>query len=52
MNEIKERTAAILEDLSARLPFGVIRHFDSPVPMVEQSKSWGKLTEINKVGDH
>ena len=37
----------LLKDLCARLPYGVICHYDTIVPMVGKVKSYGRLYNIS-----
>ena len=44
---IQEDKELLLKDLCARLPYGVICHYDTIVPMVGKVKSYGRLYNIS-----
>lgn len=43
----QENKKLLLKDLCARLPYGVICHYDTIVPMVGKVKSYGRLYNIS-----
>ena len=43
----QEDKELLLKDLCARLPYGVICHYDTIVPMVGKVKSYGRLYNIS-----
>ena len=43
----QEDKELLLKDLCARLPYGVICHYDTIVPMVDKVKSYGRLYNIS-----
>ena len=43
----QENKELLLKDLCARLPYGVICHYDTIVPMVGKVKSYGRLYNIS-----
>ena len=44
---MKQDKEILLKDLCARLPYGVICHYDTIVPMVGKVKSYGRLYNIS-----
>ena len=46
----QEDKELLLKDLCARLPYGVICHYDTIVPMVGKVKSYGRLYNISFFG--
>ena len=44
----QEDKELLWKDLSARLPYGVVCHYDTIVPMVGKVKSYDKLNAISK----
>ena len=43
----REDKELLLKDLCARLPYGIICHYDTIVPMVGKVKSYGRLYNIS-----